>query len=438
MDVIINSLVQSPLARTLGNIKTKADTFTHNVKDNVPACSFSKIIVASDRGTNGTMGQTFTHSIPQFGYLTKAVLRCTYRLTDAQQSASWATASGSGLFIDRATLRTHNRIIQTMYGDETDARVCRLSRANERERARSAMSDVPAWNGSAASGLLERTSYFPLFLASTDCPASNFNTRFVEDMQIVVDTFTPSQVTNNGTAIPLRTDLILYYTNFHDRIETNIRNMNYQEGVPATVLARDTILQAPFLSNQNFSGKVVRTAAATPAAENLYTDTIDIRSNNLAYGLTVVLRSLHTVAGVATPRRPINIGIERVQLTGSGQTLYDSSNYKETHKVDKWDHRLAAGADSDMRLTPYMAGNELRDHALYVPLSYSGDETYFSGGIALQTVNNPQLLVTTSYNGGVNLDSDVAANYAIDVYVHHFAMVRIDSGNGVITRSLDI
>ena len=77
MDVLINSQIQSPLVRTLARTKGKSQSFTHNIPDNVPPCSMSKIVLQTQSSGNTTYGSTYKIKIPQYGFLRDIALRYT-------------------------------------------------------------------------------------------------------------------------------------------------------------------------------------------------------------------------------------------------------------------------------------------------------------------------------------------------------------------------
>lgn len=75
MDVVVNAQIQSPLVRTLADTAGKGSSFTHQLKDNVPPISKSKIVVNADGEEAHAYGRTYTFQIPKTGYLYNAVLR---------------------------------------------------------------------------------------------------------------------------------------------------------------------------------------------------------------------------------------------------------------------------------------------------------------------------------------------------------------------------
>jgi hypothetical protein len=73
------------------------------------------------------------------------------------------------------------------------------------------------------------------------------------------------------------------------------------------------------------------------------------------------------------------------------------------------------------------------DNFCVMRFGFQTSDEYYSGGLALQTISNPTLIITPPTSTYWN-DSLVEFN----VYVKHALMVRIDSGTGAITRTLDV
>jgi hypothetical protein len=77
MDVVVNSNIQSPLIRTLGRTKGKGESFTNQLKDNVPPVSFSKIELNPEGGATGGFDRNYKIKVPQYGYLRNFVIKFT-------------------------------------------------------------------------------------------------------------------------------------------------------------------------------------------------------------------------------------------------------------------------------------------------------------------------------------------------------------------------
>lgn len=99
MDPWINSLVQSPLVRSLNTVPSRMSSFAYGVRDNVPPFSFTKEIVDKNDSTsvawahtpNDLSGEgpfTFTFNIPESGLLDRMYIR-------VRMYAPWLVANGA-------------------------------------------------------------------------------------------------------------------------------------------------------------------------------------------------------------------------------------------------------------------------------------------------------------------------------------------------------
>lgn len=413
MDPVINSQIQSPLVRTLTTVATKGDSFTHNIPDNVPPVSFNKQNITAYNGSTST-GQTFKFRIPQYGYWNKSYLKM--RLT-VPATTSTKTASGAEgtEWIKSITLKTHNKSIQTLYGDEIKARLIR-QRGDEREKWLSlAKGFIVGEEGAATwtTGSQVIDFYVPLDLASLKAPHVNFSTRFVEDLEVHVETQSVNTfytVASPTTELVFATmELVSWFHNFHDNTEQAIRNENYQPGNPATVLQYDTYEEQ-----------------ALTLVDGV--NTIDLKSNNLAYGVTMV----HTSSGAGLQWTHVGTATQNVitdvEFWGSGQRLYQADLH-EVNLADDRDYNLAVRSEN---MANTFSGATLSKRMHYIPFGFQNNELINTGAVALQTVNNPQLRITMSAG------TTTAATGQMKVYVHYHAMLRIDSDTGVITRSMDV
>jgi hypothetical protein len=90
MDPVLNSLVQSPLVRTLASVPSKTSSYVHGISDNVPPFSRDKVILrpyskpALVGGTNNQNG-TFRFKLPQLGYVDHLYLKIKMKNFDYNQ-----------------------------------------------------------------------------------------------------------------------------------------------------------------------------------------------------------------------------------------------------------------------------------------------------------------------------------------------------------------
>lgn len=103
------------------------------------------------------------------------------------QSESFYYPGMAANIAERVQLSTHNRPIQTIFPQETLARIQMLEPA-ERSRYMKMMQARVSQTGKPGEKAGEKAMYFPLFLSSTENPSFNYDTRFVEQLDIDVIT----------------------------------------------------------------------------------------------------------------------------------------------------------------------------------------------------------------------------------------------------------
>lgn len=123
------------------------------------------------------------------------------------QSESYYYPGLAANVAERIQLSTHNRPIQTIFPQETLARIQMLEPA-ERARYMKMMQARVSQTGKPGSVPGEKCMYLPLFLSSTENPSLNFDTRFVEQLDIDVITnaldkiFVSSDVSSGSPTTP--------------------------------------------------------------------------------------------------------------------------------------------------------------------------------------------------------------------------------------------
>lgn len=149
------------------------------------------------------------------------------------QSESYYYPGLAANVAERIQLSTHNRPIQTIFPQETLARIQMLEPA-ERARYTKMMQARVSQSGKPGSVPGEKCMYLPLFLSSTENPSLNFDTRFVEQLDIDVITnaldkiFVSSDVSSGSPTTPstLRTWI--------DTIRATIFNFDWANTVGGT------------------------------------------------------------------------------------------------------------------------------------------------------------------------------------------------------------
>ena len=428
MNQVINSQVQSPLVRALENVPTKAGSFTHHIPDNMPPVSTTKITIAASSvsGSNNGWNSKYTFNIPQYGFLHRAVLKYTIAV-GSTGSVIDEPNHGYSLTGD-VQLSTRNRPVQRMHGLTMYARAKNSGYSHaQRLLKMNKFHDVHRGTVMPATAALTLSntyaSYVELPLASTMTPAHNFNTRFVEPLQLKVDTKDVAVL--NALApvaeLPLQVELLLYFLNYHDLTEQDIRNANYKPDSPAVVFAYDEVAESEAKTANNMADGVVQTV------------TTDIRSRNLMYGM---LLYAYKDTVLVSRRRTLDLGtVQGVSFAAAGQEIY-AGNTVEIELVDRLQNLLSTFDNhgttaSDTTVTSGFGSSPA--YRLTFP-QLSTSESYNSGCVGLQTLSNPQIVTTFT---GVTGNKLFGAKALVVCHIMYHCLVQIDPNTGAITRSMD-
>lgn len=322
----------------------------------------------------------------------------------------------------------------------------------------------------------------PVCLSSLKTLQKNYDTRFVEDMVLTVTTkamkhgyehFVSSDITN----LPqYHMELVLLYHNWTSNIEHSIRNTNYKRGIPASVYSSSWIKDV----NAEYN-------------PNLNQWKLELTSDQLATELCLVAKDTKFYYKNTTTPRPANpYWISKdggrqhflVEFWGDGRKLWEASTLElmgpDSAEYDLTDRRISGGdtsyggihentrtvsfpveraldvvyvdaADDQQArngLQPTQGGIELGfgDATFSLRFGMSASEEFYSGGIGLKTIANPTIIIKPFDNATqVALDADPhPGRYTnwdalqFQAYVKYSHLIRIDSDNGSIRRTLDL
>lgn len=512
MDPWINSLVQSPLVRSLNTVPSRMSSFAYGVRDNVPPFSFAKEVIdisTSGMGWSATASNAgavnpteFVFNIPESGLLNRAYLRVRYlgkltrstplnnatgtggaALVGKRERDSQSNSLNFGSIIDSISLKTLNyKDIETIYPSSIAAEVSKMPSC-QREFWEEALCGFNAGVVGVKSGFATTTSLLPPFTrlynpyaqhvtSMTDVTAvggstvyqqaqavdflipltfsflhqlkDNFQTRFVDDLQITVKFKDDAGMAGNGagsTTTGFRASLVCIYHNFHDVIENSIRDQNFKRGFPASIYTHNHIREA----NKTASGKIL---------------TFRIGSRNLISEL--YLNLLHsapsdtTVHATALPPSTGVMGPFKFTLSASGRQIWQAYSW-ELAGPDVADYQLADAHAYGEDLAKPIRGRRVYNRSImYEPdtgslgqtafdivtlgfphlhcvrFGFQANDNFYTGGLALQTLSNPTFEIE---NLGI---SDWSPTYTMDLILKTCVMLRIDSDTGVITTSLDV
>lgn len=134
---------------------------------------------------------------------------------------------------ERVQLSTHNRPIQTIFPQETLARIQMLEPA-ERSRYMKMMQARVSQTGKPGSTPGEKCMYFPLFLSSTENPSLNYDTRFVEQLDIDVITNALDKVFVSSDVSTGAQSTLTTLKTWIDSIRSTIFNFDWANTVSGT------------------------------------------------------------------------------------------------------------------------------------------------------------------------------------------------------------
>jgi len=415
--------------------------------------------------------------------------------------------------LDEMRLTTNGKLIETVYGETIPAEVVKMpeglrdfytrgmvgwaaGNATSGFKGESEMGYQNPWDPTAChrdgygrlsmDALLTNTgqrvlgvhqhAYFtvPVTLSSLKTLSKNYQTRFVEDLELEVKMkelgrgFNDDLMSSTDKIKYHDVELVLIYHNWHDNIENTIRNSNYKRGVPASVYSTNWVRAATTAKANGNDGKV----------------TIPITSRNLATEILIVAKSKAasgTIFPVEVLRRNKSDYVVSLtgdfgytmEFTGSGKTIWsarsqelqgpDSADYDLTERslkggdcayggisrqgyVQKFPQLIAGSKVNKVGLvtqtsaamvTQTSVDYSFGDNMALMRFGFQTTDEFYSGGIALQTISNPTITLTPDgrqANEGGWGDSEVE----FDVYVKHANLVRIDSDTGAISRTLDV
>lgn len=210
MDIVINAAVQSPLFRNLAHIPSDRLAFSHHISSNAPPLSKTKITVEPETAHN-SLDADYKFRIPQFGYLNKVIIKLEYDIYPVTRFQVTPLLPMYHL-INEISLRSHHRPIQTIFGKEILLKHCYWSdmqdgiaklagtlnippegtdTADLREMFKTTTNGVDTlWDPYSVTSWTTNKRRITFFVevpfASTSAPHVNFDTRFVEHLDVYV------------------------------------------------------------------------------------------------------------------------------------------------------------------------------------------------------------------------------------------------------------
>lgn len=310
----------------------------------------------------------------------------------------------------------------------------------------------------------------PLPLSSLKMLKKNYQTRFMEEIELSIDMKPIERGFNKITnAIYASTfdegkhelELVLIYHNWHGSVEEQLRRTNFKPNIPAQIYGTNWFTESgPF-----------------KAVSDTESIKIPLTCRNLATEIVIVGRSLSTglfstdVIKKSKSDYTMSLDSEvqfNVELLGGSKSLWSGSNL-ELHGVDSSDYHLngrmrggdcgygggmrskRGGIMSDVRgvahartsgrtsgMMPSQGGVDFSfgDNMCILKFGMDSSEEFYSGGLALQTISKPSLVITPVQGRGGS--KWVEREVEFNVYVKYANMVEVDSETGSVRTTLNV
>ena len=309
----------------------------------------------------------------------------------------------------------------------------------------------------------------PLTLSSLKSLPKNYQTKVCEKLELEVDMkplkngFNKYTYSSMSKDVSHEVELVLMYHNFHDSVESQLRATNYKVNVPAQIYSTNWFKESgPFkvisdtaplvvpLSSRNLATEIVIVAKSLSAGDVMKRDTL----KELKSDYTVSLQGdfaydLEFKAGSKTLWSASSL-----ELQGADSSDYDLSgrrlrggdcgyggstswkvgnsrlNVEGTH--DGWFNGEIGNGQYNQGGVDY----SFSDNMCILKFGMQTTDEFYSGGVALQTISNPTLVIKppTSRYGAKWLDRAVE----FEVYVKYANMIEIDSDSGAIRTTLNV
>lgn len=298
---------------------------------------------------------------------------------------------------------------------------------------------VPLGNQIAYSENTHAVFMLPLNFSVFSNLSKNLQTRFVEEMEIQVDTKEFGSGYNTWINNISSTDSAYYdmelhvvYRNWHDNIENSIRQANYKPSIPASIYASNWYIESPV---------TVPTTSSTVS--------IPLTCRNLTTQICIVAKINSTITTIfpyseySLDRSSTNNFYFKYELKGSGKTLWKSDNIDSQgpdallFELDgNVNNTYASDAYQDhtvVRVVSECTQNSVQPtfskNLSVVNFGLQSHDSFYTGGIALQTISNPSITIQLPVSH---------AEMIFTVYCRYANIINIDSDTGVITRTLDV
>lgn len=401
MDVSLASQLESPLLNSLGSA-LDSKPFNYKLEKNFPMLSKNHISVQPVTTPSGSVyNSNLVIKVPRYGLAYGAAIKVTVTGSAAPTAALTRTSTIGSRFFRSVSLRTHNRAIQDIWAESTEARI-----NNSSTEQNNAYTNMTTPSPALANGTTS-TFYVPLFFFFGESLKSALDASFVEALEIHLTVNDRTGMWGSSELLfdmnSLAVQAEMYYINLENSVQSALVASQFPLNNNLTMLTNDSYRETPVSAAYTHG-----TTGASMTVE------LEAKTNN-------VISASHFMARVKDTN--VLLPISSITMTSSGQTIVNSDRKTqifENSKLSNFVHNVP-GSSSGSNMYSVFYGMD-------------SDKTYISGALAMNGLNAP------IYSAVIDSSSLVtaAANATVElVCVHDTAtLVSIDSSDGSIQRSL--
>ena len=415
-DAQLLSLKTSPIAQTL-NEGSSLQKMVYSVRGSLPQVSKNKYSITKSAGaSNVNFGSNnVKFDLNKYGIMEQMVLKVTINVDDDDTAKAYHPSTGFGfVLVKEARLQTHNRTIQTLTPQYQMSKLMDME-----EGLKKVVREAINWDTTATttatdgSAPIEVVTYVPLQFSFAKHMSSNIDTQFSESLQLSLDfesrvnCFDPS-TGEPDTSVFTAVELCVYYRNMDAEIYRSLQDKQYNI---ADNKALNYIWEDVFTES---SGTSTSTSDGAECAEV----SINLNCRNLVKRISIL------AVGDSKSNGLEGSEITQVQFWGNGKKIHDFTG-RELVLVNALQSGLGAysASLSANNVGGFSAGDS-NEHLYVLDFSYANDQDYYSGGISLKGISNPQLRLKAINSGGTS------QTITFKVECEHFNICSINPMDG--------
>ena len=449
MDTTIQSLTQSSIVQTLSEQEHSVKRFVHDLDDNAPYRSHSKIEMPAYSGDLNKPGSTLRFRVDRRGYLNRMYIKARLFFTETPNEIP---AVSTGLFLTNkaagpeffaswftsASISIGGKIIETLYPENILLKAYQLKNPVAENVFRglkgimTEFSDVEAGEGSfdlnddGGSALHPKYGNFmiPLDFSCMQFHKDSIDTNFVAPIEIILrkrpirawQTITPADAYT-------RCNLVCNYHNVHTHWRNQIRNTNFSKET-SSLITNDSYLLLDTGAYENVAAVVEQVSPYIPGHDAFGRRTYKL--DHLDFFATDILVTFRKTSATSLDdffgdvvRVPGQDGFLRFKLMANNRVIFEKSHWEmmrqhinksnlDIQDVSEFAYGtklLGQEREDDvgwvtdtidmppLACTHFNTGFSYRASLYRIPMSLFSTDEFQSGGLYLNSLTNVRLVI---------------------------------------------